>query len=98
MTKFYFIGGILFLGSLLSIEIMNVMDAKKIEKLNAEMRTEFNEKQKKEISLMKKFCLESDPSDLYLIDLETLCEGYWWKQQQQLIQFKLQNLMDLRLF
>ncbi len=55
---------------------MNVIDAKKIEKLNAEMRKEFNEKQKKEISLMKKFCLESDPSDLYLIDLETLCEGY----------------------
>ena len=55
---------------------MNVIDAKKIEKLNAEMRKEFNEKQKKEISLMKKLCLESDPSDLYLIDLETLCEGY----------------------
>ena len=86
------------MSALLSVEIMNVIDAKKIEKLNAEMRTEFNEKQKKEISLMKKFCLESDPSDLYLIDLETLCEGYWWKQHQQLIQFKLQNLMDLRLF
>ena len=56
---------------------MNVIDAKKIEKLNAEMRKEFNEKQKKkEISLMKKFCLESDPSNLYLIDLETLCAGY----------------------
>ena len=76
MTKFYLFGGILFFGSLLSIEIMNVIDAKKIEKLNAEMRKEFNEKQKKEISLMKKFCLESDASDLYLIDLETLCEGY----------------------
>ena len=55
---------------------MNVIDAKKIEKLNAEMRKEFNEKQKKEISLMKKFCLESDPSNLYLTDLETLCAGY----------------------
>ena len=75
-TKFYLTAGILFVGSLLSIEIMNVIDAKKIEKLNAEMRTEFNEKQKKEISLMKKLCLESDPSDLYLIDLDTLCEGY----------------------
>ena len=76
MNKFYLFGGILFFGSLLSIEIMNVIDAKKIEKLNAEMRREFNQKQKKEISLMKKFCLESDPSDLYLIDLETLCAGY----------------------
>ena len=76
MTKFYLILFIASLSALLSVEIMNVIDAKKIEKLNAEMRKEFNEKQKKEISLMKKFCLESDPSDLYLIDLETLCEGY----------------------
>ena len=54
MTKFYLILFIGSLSALLSVEIMNVIDAKKIEKLNAEMRKEFNEKQKKEISLMKK--------------------------------------------
>ena len=77
MTKFYIFGGILFFGSLLSIEIMNVIDAKKIEKLNAEMSAKYYEKiQKENISKMKEFCLASDPSDLYMIDLKTLCEGY----------------------
>ena len=76
-NKFYLLLFIASLASVLGVEIMNAIDAKKIEKLNAEMRKEFNEKQKKkEISLMKKFCLESDPSNLYLIDLETLCAGY----------------------
>ena len=77
MTKFYLIGGTLFIGSLLSIEIMNVIDASKIRKLNEQMNTEYYEKSQKEHhSKMKEFCLESDPSDLYLIDVETLCEGY----------------------
>ena len=55
MNKFYLILFIGSLSALLSVEIMNVIDAKKIEKLNAEMRKEFNEKRKKEISLMKNF-------------------------------------------
>ena len=77
MTKFYLIGGIIFIGSLLSIEIMNVIDAKKIEKLNDQMSAKYYEKsQREQHSKMKEFCLESDPSDLYLIDLKTLCEGY----------------------
>ena len=77
MTKFYLIGGIIFIGSLLSIEIMNVIDAKKIEKLNDQMSAKYYEKsQREKYSKMNKFCLESDPSDLYLIDLKTLCEGY----------------------
>ena len=76
-TKFYLTASILFVGSLLSIEIMNVIDAKKIEKLNAEMSAKYYEKSQKEnISKMKEFCLASDPSDLYMIDLKTLCEGY----------------------
>ena len=76
-TKFYLTAGILFVGSLLSIEIMNVIDAKKIVKLNAEMSAKYYEKiQKENISKMKEFCLASDPSDLYMIDLKTLCEGY----------------------
>ena len=77
MTKFYLIGGIIFIGSLLSIEIMNEIDAKKIEKLNDQMSAKYYEKSQKEhVSKMKEFCLAADPSDLYLIDLETLCEGY----------------------
>ena len=77
MTKFYLIGGILFFGSLLSIEIMNVIDASKIQKLNDQMSAKYYEKSQKEHhSKMKEFCLESDPTDLYLIDLKTLCEGY----------------------
>ena len=75
-NKFYLLLFIASLASLLGVEIMNAIDAKKIEKLNAEMRAEFHENRKKEISLMKKFCLEADPSNLYLIDLETLCAGY----------------------
>ena len=77
MNKFYLFGGILFFGSLLSIEIMNEIDAKKIEKLNDQMSAKYYEKsQREKHSKMNKFCLESDPSDLYLIDLKTLCEGY----------------------
>ena len=77
MTKFYLIGGTLFIGSLLSIEIMNVIDASKMQKLNDQMNAEYYEKSQKEhVSKMKEFCLAADPSDLYLIDLETLCEGY----------------------
>ena len=77
MIKLYLIGGTIFIGSLLSIEIMNVIDAKKIEKLNDQMSAKYYEKSQKEnISKMKEFCLESDPSDLYMIDLKTLCEGY----------------------
>ena len=56
---------------------MNVIDASKIEKLNAEMSAKYYEKSQKEHhSKMKEFCLAADPSNLYLIDLETLCEGY----------------------
>ena len=78
MTKFYLIGGILFIGSLLSIEIMNAVDASKIQKLNDQMNAKYYEKiQKKHPSKMKEFCLAANPADLYLIDLETLCEGYW---------------------
>ena len=56
---------------------MNVIDAKKIEKLNDQMSAKYYEKsQREQHSKTKEFCLESDPSDLYLIDLKTLCEGY----------------------
>ena len=56
---------------------MNEIDAKKIEKLNDQMSAKYYEKsQREKHSKMNKFCLESDPSDLYLIDLKTLCEGY----------------------
>ena len=41
MTKFYLIGGALFIGSLLSIEIMNVIDASKMQKLNDQMNAEY---------------------------------------------------------
>ncbi len=75
--KNYLIGGTLFIGSLLSIEIMNVIDASKMQKLNDQMNAEYYEKSQKEpISKMKEFCLAADPSNLYLIDLETLCAGY----------------------
>ncbi len=78
MTKFYLIGGALFIGSLLSIEIMNVIDASKMQKLNDQMYAKYYEKNQKEhYSKMKEFCLAADPADLYLIDLKTLCEGYW---------------------
>ena len=77
MTKFYLILFIGSLSALLSVEIMNVIDAKKIEKLNAEMSAKYYEKSQKEhISKMKEFCLAADPSNLYMIDLKTLCEGY----------------------
>jgi|TARA_R100000455_G_scaffold16524_1_gene7962 hypothetical protein len=76
MTKFYLIGGIVFVGSLLSIEIMNVLDASKLQKLNDSMNAEFYEReQKKYDSRMKEFC-SIDPADLYLIDVKTLCEDY----------------------
>ena len=48
MTKFYLIGGIIFIGSLLSIEIMNEIDAKKIEKLNDQMSAKYYEKSQRE--------------------------------------------------
>ena len=44
MTKFYLIGGALFIGSLLSIEIMNVIDASKMQKLNDQMSAKYYEK------------------------------------------------------
>ena len=47
----------------------NEIDAKKIEKLNDQMSAKYYEKsQREKHSKMNKFCLESDPSDLYLID------------------------------
>ena len=44
MIKLYLIGGTIFIGSLLSIEIMNVIDASKIQKLNDQMSARFHEK------------------------------------------------------
>ena len=77
MTKFYLTAGILFIGSLLSIEIMNVLDASKLEKMNEQVNREYYEKMQNEhMSRMKEFCLAADPADLYLIDIKTLCEGY----------------------
>ncbi len=56
---------------------MNVIDASKMQKLNDQMSAKYYEKSQKEHhSKMKEFCLAADPSNLYLIDLETLCEGY----------------------
>ena len=57
MIKLYLIGGTIFIGSLLSIEIMNVIDAKKIEKLNDQMSARFHEKIQKEADVkMTQFC------------------------------------------
>ena len=57
MIKLYLIGGTIFIGSLLSIEIMNVIDASKIQKLNDQMSARFHEKiQKEEDVKMTRFC------------------------------------------
>ena len=57
MIKLYLIGGTIFIGSLLSIEIMNVIDASKIQKLNDQMSARFHEKIQKEADVkMTQFC------------------------------------------
>ena len=57
MIKLYLIGGTIFIGSLLSIEIMNVIDASKIQKLNDQMSAKYYEKIQKEADAkMTRFC------------------------------------------
>ena len=57
MIKLYLIGGAIFIGALLSIEIMNVIDASKIQKLNDQMSARFHEKIQKEADVkMTQFC------------------------------------------
>ena len=57
MIKLYLVGGTIFIGSLLSIEIMNVIDASKIQKLNDQMSARFHEKIQKEADVkMTQFC------------------------------------------
>ena len=57
MIKLYLIGGTIFIGSLLSIEIMNAIDASKIQKLNDQMSARFHEKIQKEADAkMTQFC------------------------------------------
>ena len=57
MIKLYLIGSAIFIGALLSIEIMNVIDASKIQKLNDQMSARFHEKIQKEADVkMTQFC------------------------------------------
>ena len=73
MIKLYLIGGTIFIGSLLSIEIMNVIDASKIQKLNDQMSARFHEKIQKEADVkMTQFCQSVPVGESY----DELCKEF----------------------